>query len=102
MLIELRRISEDTLERVERARKAQHDFDADKYLAKTRAEIKKVIFPNIEPRTPSVKAESTPPAAISEPVVVKPKPESQMVVQRESVEVEKRTQKFTSFFDEIG
>ncbi len=103
ILIELKRISEDIIDRVERARKVQHDFDADKHLAQTRAEIKKVIFPNLEPRMVAPKPE------ISKTVVAEKEPEAPklvveppMVIQRETIEVEKQTRRVTSFFDEIG
>lgn len=103
LLIELKRIAEDTIERVERARKAQQDFDADKHLAQTRAEIKKIIFPNLEPRIVTPKPEVVKPG-MEEKEIPLPKvtPEPQLVIQRETVEVQKHTQKITSFFDEIG
>lgn len=103
LLVELRRISEDVLERIERAHKSHTDFDADKHLAHTRQEIKKVIFPNLEQRPVSSKQESVQQSvADKEPVALKPKAESQLVIQREVVEVEHKKEKITSFFDEIG
>jgi cell division initiation protein len=103
LLLELKRISEDTLERVERTRKARKDFDADQHLAETRNEIKKVIFPNLEKPASQAKQESTRqpvPENKSEPAESAPEP--QVVIARETVTVETRTQKLTSFFDEIG
>jgi cell division initiation protein len=99
MLLDLKRISEDTLERVQRISKTQHDFNPDKHLADTRKEIKKIIFPNQETPAP----QSSAPVVKKEPVVLKPaaEPEPQMVVARETVVVESR-KKLTSFFDEIG
>lgn len=101
LLLELKRISEDTLERVERIRNTQKDFDAHQHLAQTRSDIKKVIFPNLDKDTPSENHGYGKQTKIEhEPIVVKPQPEPQMVVERETVVKETR-QKVTSFFDEI-
>jgi len=102
LMLELKRISEDTIERVERIRNTQKDFDAHQHLAQTRNEIKKVIFPNLDKDTPSEKHEYGHQTKMEqEPVVVKPRPEPLIVVERETVTVDSR-QKITSFFDEIG
>lgn len=101
LMLDLKRISEDTLDRVQRLTKTKHEFNADKHLAETRKEIKKIIFPNQDTTTPQANL----PKVEKEPVVMKPvvqpEPEPQLVVERETVTVETR-QKITSFFDEIG
>lgn len=101
LLLELKRISEDTLSRVERMSKSQKDFDPDKYLSDTRREIKKVVFPNLDQNVSMVKTQEPVKEEIKEPVVEKSEPEPQVVVEQESMVVETR-QKITSFFDEIG
>lgn len=101
LLVELKRISEDTLERVERLRKSEKGFDADQHLSQTRKEIKKAIFPNLDQHTPLARQEPVKPVVAKEPAIAKPQPEPQLAVERETVIVESR-QKLTSFFDEIG
>ncbi len=103
LLLQLKRVSDDTIERVERVRKSKEKFDADQLLAQTRREIKKVIFPNIDQGHSVAKQEpirSTPP---KETVAEKPEtPVTQPpVVERKPVVSEPRP-KITSFFDEIG
>lgn len=101
LLLELKRISEDTLSRVERFNKTQDDFDADKHLAQTRREIKRVIFPNLDQNTELPKPELKKVAPIiKENNTVKPDVEHQLTFERETVIVESK-QKVTSFFDEI-
>lgn len=87
LLLELKRISQDTIERVERIKNAQRNFDADQHVTQARKEIKKTIFPNVE-------FNSTP-----EPTVPK---EEELVVEQ-PVLAEASSHKTTkSFFDEIG
>jgi cell division initiation protein len=96
LLHELKRISQDTLERAERIRNGQKDFDVDLHVSNATREIKKVVYPNHD-TTPTPK-----PAPV--PVAVKPTekiPEPELVL--EHVVIESHTEKkFTSFFDEIG
>ena len=104
LLQDLKHIAEDTIERVERA-KMQKDFNADQHLAHTRKEIKKTMFPSSTPVTPQVQKDVQSPV-ISESLLngiePEPEPEVESVVIKETVTVETRTQKLTSFFDEIG
>ncbi len=103
LMLDLKRISEDTLERVQRLTKTkQHEFNTDKHLAETRKEIKKIIFPNQDTTTPKANLPVEKEPVVLKPVVQpEPEPEPQRVVERETVTVETR-QKITSFFDEIG
>lgn len=58
LLSDLNRISNDTLEKVERAKKNYEDFNPDHYLLKAKKELKKIISPNSEPvKTISLKEE---------------------------------------------
>jgi len=101
LLLELKRISGDTIDRVERLSKTQNDFDADQHLAQTRKEIKKVIFPNHDQPTSKEKQDQVKSIVQMEPVIEKGSQESQEVVEKEAIMVGSR-QKVTSFFDEIG
>ncbi|HEY3429555.1 MAG TPA: DivIVA domain-containing protein [Cyclobacteriaceae bacterium] len=93
LLLELKRISQDTIERVERIKSAQKNFDADQHVNQARIEIKKTIFPNVEFSQPSE------PVAVS----VKPVKEPEENVITKSVLEEVNSHKATkSFFDEIG
>jgi cell division initiation protein len=102
LLSDLKRISQDTLERVERARKNTDDFNPDQYLSKAKKELKKIIFPNHEPAPAPVKLEApreevkqtpaAPPTPIAIPVVEAPKP----------VEVPVTSGATRSFFDDIS
>jgi cell division initiation protein len=93
LLLELKRISQDTIERVERIKGNQKNFDADQHVAQARMDIKKTIFPNAE-----VKAEPEP-AAVQSPIVV----QAEELVVAQSMMEEVNSRKATkSFFDEIG
>ncbi len=93
LLMELKRISQDTIERVERIKNSQRNFDADQHAQQARKEIKKTIFPNDE-----VKATAAP-TPVETPVVTE---KGELMVEQ-SVVVEATTRKVTkSFFDEIG
>lgn len=46
LLLELKRVSQDTLERVERIKNNQRSFDPDQHLSQGKKDIKKVVFPN--------------------------------------------------------
>ena len=48
LLSDLNRISNDTLEKVDRAKKNYEDFNPDMYLSKAKKELKKIISPNSE------------------------------------------------------
>ncbi|MBL7842666.1 MAG: DivIVA domain-containing protein [Cyclobacteriaceae bacterium] len=102
LLQELKRISQDSIERVERIQNNQKGFDADKHLSQARMEIKKAVFPNADHQQTYKKQEEPKRIVTPEPIVQKPQPEPSMLVEQESVVVESHTRKVTSFFDEIG
>lgn len=94
LLLELKRISQDTIERVERIKNSQRSFDADQHVTQARKDIKKTIFPNVEfnpEPEPVVKPTSTANGIEEELTVAK------------SLMEEFNSRKATkSFFDEIG
>ena len=111
LLQELKRISQDNIERVDRIKNGTKAFDADQHLSQARKEIKKVVFPNADQQ---VKAKT-----VEQPRLVVPAPEvsettiesvteaeceaePEMVLEQVAVVAETRTKKITSFFDEIG
>ncbi|MBX2961855.1 MAG: DivIVA domain-containing protein [Cyclobacteriaceae bacterium] len=102
LLLELKRISQDSIERVERIQSNQKGFDAEKHLSQTRAEIKKAVFPNNDHQPVFKKPEEPKPVAIPDPVIQAAKSEPSILVEQELVVVEAQTRKVTSFFDEIG
>lgn len=103
LLMELKRISQDTIERVERIKGTQRNFDAELHVKQARQEIKRTIFPNNELSNLVV-----PPPVIVQPVaqpaakvVMEPAPsiaekEKPVLVSQDAKPVMK------SFFDEIG
>jgi len=92
LLADLKRIANETLEKVERSKVQAKEFDPDKHVAMAKRETKKAIFPNLEfERT--LRPE---PAAIIEKEIVF---EEQTIVVETAAPV-KKVQK--SFFDEIG
>lgn len=92
LLLELKRISQDTIERVERIKSAQKNFDADQHVAQARKEIKKTISPNVEFNSaPEPEATTT---SIGDEIEAEV---SKSVM--EEVSSRKATK---SFFDEIG
>lgn len=94
LLLELKRISQDTIERVERIKSAQKNFDVDQHVNQSRIDVKKTIYPNVEF------------SQSAEPVAAPAKPVNQAVeepVVAKSVLEEVGSHKATkSFFDEIG
>jgi len=92
LLLELKRISQDTIERVERIKSAQKNFDADQHVAQARKEIKKTISPNVEFNSPQEPQPA--PTSIGDEI------EAEV---SKSVMEELSSRKATkSFFDEIG
>jgi cell division initiation protein len=102
LLMELKRISQDTIERVERIKGTHKNFDAELHIKQARQEVKRTIFPNNELSNLVV-----PPPVIVQPVaqpiakvVVEPTPpavkEQPVLVGHDAKPVMK------SFFDEIG
>lgn len=94
LLQDLKRISQDTIERVERIKNATKNFDADKYANEAKAGIQKTISPNATIST-SAPVENKPTPA---PIVLESGEE--FVVEQQTV-VESATRKVKSFFDEI-
>jgi cell division initiation protein len=94
LLSDLKRISNDTLDRADRAQKVNNDFNPDQYLSRAKRELKKIIFPNSEP-TPSlapVKIEAPKEETKPAPVVQESRP----------IEVPVTSNSTRSFFDDIS
>ncbi len=78
LLADLKRLSNDTLDRVERARAHTKDFDPDQHLAMAKREAKKIAFPNqhyFEEKLPTpiqeeIQLVPKEPIAVKEPVVI--------------------------------
>ena len=94
LLLELKRISQDTIERVERIKNAQRSFDADQHVTQARKDIKKTIFPNVE-FNPAPE-----PVVIPSPVASET--EEEPVVAKSMMEELNSRKATKSFFDEIG
>ena len=89
LLLELKRLANDTLDRVQRAQQSGSDFDSDKFFTTVRRETSKAIFPNGEHSKSSFT-------------------EKESVVTKEKISVEQRTtvenqpkKAPKSFFDDI-
>ena len=89
LISDMKRISNETLERTERAR-SRDDFNPDQFLSKAKKDLKKIIYPNLEP-TPA-------PAPKVEMAKEVPTP----IVERKTVEVTVSSSSTRSFFDEIA
>jgi cell division initiation protein len=96
LLMELKRISQDTIERVERIKNAQRPFDADQHIKQARKEIKKTIFPNVEFSNISVPPPVTTPAPQPAAVIKETRADQPILVEANTGKSVK------SFFDEIG
>lgn len=95
LLMELKRISQDTIERVERIKSNTRSFDAEQHVKQARNDIKKTISPNVEFSNISV-----PPPPVEQPTV---QPIAKEVKPEPPILVEVSTGKSVkSFFDEIG
>jgi cell division initiation protein len=96
LLSDLKRLANETIDRIDRAKAASREFDPDQHLALAKRETKKSLFPNAEVEAemkqpaPSVKpaSESVQPENVPVPVEAKPTMAEAMKIQR-------------SFFDEI-
>jgi cell division initiation protein len=89
LLSDMKRLANDTMDRVERAKTVSRDFDPDMHLANAKKQIKKVLYPNNDFERTDQKVVSHEPAILE-------------VQETELVEVfveEKKVQR--SFFDEI-
>ena len=113
LLLELKRISEDSLERVDRLKKVQRQFDAVAYLSQARNDVKKLIFPNATPKTdkegkPSVAPKEEPPVAeVKDKTaeikkIEKVEVKEEIIVEKKPSEEPKPRAGIKSFFDEIG
>ncbi|HEU5291597.1 MAG TPA: DivIVA domain-containing protein [Cyclobacteriaceae bacterium] len=98
LLLELKRISQDTIERVERIKSAQKSFDADQHVTQAKKDIKKTISPNVEykPEPGPVAA----PAPVPVPNIAEAAEE--LVVAQSMLEEVSSKKATKSFFDEIG
>ncbi len=94
LLLELKRISQDTIERVERIKNSQRSFDADQHVTQARKDIKKTIFPNVE-FNPA-------PEPIELPSPTANEVEEELVVAKSLMEEFNSRKATKSFFDEIG
>lgn len=99
LVSDLKRMGTDLLERVERSKNLNRDFDPDKHLSAVRRETKKIIYPNFEDRTAKPEAKAEPKSApVKEP---ESQPENEMEPEAvESTNQPKKGQK--SFFDEVS
>lgn len=88
LLSDLKRLANDTLDRIQRAQNSLSDFDPDKHFNTARRAASKVVFPNGE-RPLSVEKEVSP---VKEKVLVEPK---KVVVEDQPRKAPK------SFFDDI-
>lgn len=93
LLADLRRLGNETLEKVERARGYGKEFNADQHLAMAKREAKKIAFPNILPLEKPMRAETTTTLI-----------EKEVVLEQQTIMVEAAPPKkvLKSFFDEIG
>jgi cell division initiation protein len=103
LLLELKRISQDTIDRVERIRNAQKNFDADQHVNQARKDIKKTIYPNVEftPAPQPVEA-PVPVNKVKEPVVSEKEKEEELVEVKSMLDEVNSRKATKSFFDEIG
>jgi cell division initiation protein len=94
LLLDLKRISQDTIERVERIKNSQKSFDADLHVTQAKKDIKKTIFPNAEHKpTPEPVAPPAPNIADAA---------EELVVAQSMLEEVNSKKATKSFFDEIG
>ena len=94
LLLELKRISQDTIERVERIKNAQKSFDADQHVTQAKKSIKKTISPNAE-FNPTEEPVSSPAPNIAEAA-------EELVVAQSMLDEVNSRKATKSFFDEIG
>lgn len=102
MVADLKRISNETMERAERVKKNSDDFNPDQYLSKSRKELKKIIYPNSEPLTRPIVT----PVVLPPPVKIEVPEEMQQPAPFVEPVRQKETQATSSaarsFFDEIA
>ena len=100
MLSELKRMSSELMEKVDRAKLAAKEFNADAHLNIAKLEVKKTIFPNVEYN--KAPEEQLPAMEIKQDEPQE-RIESTHVVTHRELEIEVTEKKVVkSFFDEIG
>lgn len=90
LLNELKHIATDILDRAERARSANKEFNPDKYLSTARMEVKNSFTPSINPFSEGLHSSQ------SESIQ-----ESNTPVEKQPVAIEGQPKKYQSFFDQI-
>ncbi len=99
MLSQLKRMASEVMEKVDRAKLAAKEFNADAHLNIARHEVKKTIFPNVEYKS---QEEEAPKMEIKSDEASEEKEVIHVVTHRE-LEVQVTDKKVVkSFFDEIG
>jgi cell division initiation protein len=89
LLADLKRMANETIERVERARQIAKDFNPDQHMANAKRETKKLAFPNID-----FERKLKPEPVIEKEIVLEQQPVFAETVQPKKVQ--------KSFFDDIG
>jgi cell division initiation protein len=67
LLADLKRLANETMDRVERAKGGTREFDPDQHLAIAKREAKKTLYPNSDFETPTRKSLIPPPADLEMP-----------------------------------
>jgi cell division initiation protein len=101
LLADLKRISSEALDRTDRVRKTE-DFNPDQYLNRARKELKKIIYPNMEPAKPEPIKVETPKAEVPKVEEPKPEPAPIPVETVKSIQQEPQPVVARSFFDDIA
>ena len=98
LLSDLKRMASDVMDKVERAKSAAKEFNADAHLNVAKLEVKRTVFPNIEYGRP----QEEPPQMEIKPAEPKEGEPEPTVTHRE-LEIQVTEKKVVkSFFDEIG
>ncbi|HEV8512379.1 MAG TPA: DivIVA domain-containing protein [Cyclobacteriaceae bacterium] len=92
LLSDLKRLANETIDRIDRAKAASREFDPDQHLALAKRETKKSLFPNAEVEA-EIKQQATP--------VVKPIAESSQPEPTSTSSMAEAMKIQRSFFDEI-
>jgi cell division initiation protein len=95
LISDLKRISNETLERADRVKKNNDDFNPDQYLSRAKKELKKIIYPNSEPAPAKIE-----PVKMEAPKE-EPKPAAVME-EAKPVEAPVSSGATRSFFDDIA
>lgn len=106
LLADLKRMGSDLLDRVERAKMATRDFDADKHLYFVKREAKKIAFPNLEferPPKPAMKIVEEPKQeeVVPEPIFPEPVAAETVLPEPQKIVSEAPKKSNRSFFDQI-